>query len=116
MAASITLPWPPKELSPNARLHWAVLSKAKARYRSVCAWHARQQGATRLDDVAEALHVTLTFHAPTKRAYDLDNALARMKSGLDGLADVLGVDDSCWTLTIRKADAIGGFVKVEVTA
>ena len=45
-------------------------------------------------------------------AHDLDNCLARMKSGLDGLADVLGVDDKHWTLTISKADTVGGFVKV----
>lgn len=48
--------------------------------------------------------------------HDLDNCLARMKSGLDGLADVLGVDDKNWTLTIARADEVGGFVRVEVTA
>ena len=39
-----------------------------------------------------------------------------MKSGLDGLADVLLVDDSRWELTIRKAPVgtIGGFVRVGV--
>jgi crossover junction endodeoxyribonuclease RusA len=63
---------------------------------------------------AEALHLTLTFYAPTRRAFDLDNALARIKSGLDGLADVLGVDDSRWSLTIKKGDKVGGFVRVEV--
>ena len=26
---TLTLPWPPKELSPNARLHWRVVAKAK---------------------------------------------------------------------------------------
>lgn len=33
---------------------------------------------------------------------------------MSGLADVLGVNDKHWTLTISKADAIGGMVKVEV--
>lgn len=108
----ITLPWPPKELSPNARTHWAKLAKVKAAYRTACAMTARSQGAQQIN--ADKLHLTLTFHAPTRRAYDLDNALARMKSGLDGLADVLGVDDSRWSLTIRKADTVGGFVRVEV--
>jgi crossover junction endodeoxyribonuclease RusA len=51
---------------------------------------------------------------PNRRAHDLDNCLARMKSGLDGLADVLGVDDKHWTLTISKADTVGGMVRVEV--
>ena len=37
-----------------------------------------------------------------------------MKSGLDGLADVLGVDDKRWSLTISKSDEVGGLVRVEV--
>jgi crossover junction endodeoxyribonuclease RusA len=113
-ARIFTLPWPPADLSPNARGHWSKLARAKKAYRSACACTAKQQGAQTL--AADALHLTLTFHAPTKRAYDLDNALARMKSGLDGLADVLGVDDSRWSLTIRKAETVGGFVRVDVTA
>lgn len=108
----LTLPWPPKELSPNARLHWAKLAKAKRCYREACAWTAQEQGAKRI--AADSLHLTLTFYPPTRRAFDLDGLLSRMKSGLDGLADVLGVDDSRWSLTIRKADEIGGFVRVEV--
>jgi crossover junction endodeoxyribonuclease RusA len=108
-----TLPWPPAELSPNSRQHHMALARHKKAYREACAVTAKSQGAQKL--TADTLHLTLTFHAPTKRAYDLDNALARMKSGLDGLADVLGVDDSRWSLTIRKADTVGGFVRVEVT-
>lgn len=109
---TLTLPWPPKELSPNARLHWAQLAKAKKDYRAACGWTAKEQGAGRI--ATEKLHLALTFHAPTRRAFDLDNALARMKSGLDGLADVLGVDDKHWSLSIARSEEIGGFVKVEV--
>lgn len=109
---SVMLPWPPKELSPNARCHWAKLAKVKKAYRSACAWQAKAQGARNVQ--ADKLHLTLTFHAPTRRAFDLDNALARCKAGLDGLCDVLGVDDSRWSLTIVKADTVGGFVRVEV--
>lgn len=108
----ITLPWPPKELSPNARIHWAQLAKAKKAYRAACAWTAREQGVRPLQ--ADKLHLSLTFYPPNRRAFDLDNALARMKSGLDGLADVLGVDDKNWSLNIALAEEIGGMVKVEV--
>ncbi len=108
----LTLPWPPTALSPNTRQHWSALSRAKKAYRHACAITARQQGATRSD--AKKLHVSLVFVPPTRRAYDLDNLLARMKSGLDGLADVLGVDDKHWSLTIAKADEVGGMVRVEV--
>lgn len=109
----LTLPWPPKELSPNARQHWSRLSKAKKAYRANCAWTAKEQGAQRIE--AARLHLSLVFVPPNRRAHDLDNCLARMKSGLDGLADVLGVDDKHWTLTIARADEVGGFVRVEVT-
>ena len=111
-ALILTLPWPPKELSPNARQHWSKLAKAKKAYRVACSWTAKEQGAQRIE--ADRLHLALAFHAPSRRAYDLDNALARMKSGLDGLADVLGVDDSRWSLSIERADTVGGFVKVRV--
>jgi crossover junction endodeoxyribonuclease RusA len=93
-------------------MHWARLAKAKKDYRNACAASAKTQGAHQIN--ADRLHLTLTFYAPTRRAFDLDNALARMKAGLDGLADVLGVDDKHWSLTIQKAETIGGFVAVEV--
>ena len=108
----LTMPWPPTALSPNARQHYMALARAKKAYREACAWTAKEQGARRIE--ADKLHLTLTFYPPTRRAFDLDNALARCKAMLDGLADVLGVDDSRWSLTIQKAEDIGGFVRVEV--
>ena len=113
---NVTLPWPPPGLNPNARLHWAQLARLKKQYRAACAWQARLQGVRAIS--ASKLHLILEFVPPTRRSFDLDNALARMKSGLDGLADVLKVDDSLWDITIRKAPAgvTGGFVLVEVRA
>lgn len=108
----LTLPWPPAGLSPNARVHHMALAKAKKSYREVCAWTAKEQGARRIE--ADRLHLTLTFHPPKRYRFDLDGLLSRMKSGLDGLADVLGVDDYRWELTLRRSEAIGGFVRVEV--
>ena len=75
---------------------------------------AIQQGAGQIK--ADSLHLTLTFYPPTHRQYDLDNALARTKAGLDGLADVLKVDDKHWLLTIRKGERVGGFVDVVIDA
>lgn len=108
----IMLPWPPTGLSPNARNHWAKTAKLKKQYREACAWQAKEQMLGPIQ--ANSLHLTITFVPPTRRAYDLDNALARMKSGLDGLADVLKVDDKHWTLTIKKGEGIGGFVQVHI--
>lgn len=110
---NFTLPWPPSALSPNARhSHWSALSKAKKSYRSACALTALSQGATKIK--ADRLHVTLTFVPPTRARRDADNCLAAMKSGLDGLADVLGVDDSRWRISFEVADKVGGFVWVGV--
>lgn len=106
------MPWPQTTLSPNARVHWAKLARAKKEFREACAWTAISQGAKRIN--AKALHVSLTFYPPSRRPIDLDNCLARFKAGIDGLVDVLCVDDSKWKLTIQKADEIGGFVKVEI--
>ena len=108
----LTLPWPPAGLSPNARSHWAVLGKAKKQYRHACAMTAIEQGLK--PSQTEKLHLSLTFYPPTHRTFDLDNCLARMKSGLDGLADVLKVDDKHWALSIQKSGQIGGYVKVKI--
>ena len=108
----IILPWPPTGLSPNSRNHWAKTAKLKKQYREACSWQAMEQGARPLQ--VASLHLTLTFYPPTRRAYDLDNALARIKAGLDGLADVLKVDDKHWTLTIKKGESVGGFVEVHI--
>ena len=62
--SAIILPWPSTALSPNARTHWAKLAKTKRLYREACACSAREQGLARIQ--AEALHLTLTFYAPTR--------------------------------------------------
>ena len=113
---SLTLPWPPKALSPNTRhSHWAQLANAKRRYRQACALTARSQGASRME--SDDLALSMTFVPPNRHARDLDNCIAAMKSGLDGLADVFGVDDSRWTLTASlDRQQIGGYVRVDVSA
>ena len=34
------------------------------------------------------------FYTPTKRRSDLDNRLAQIKAGLDGMCKAIGIDDS----------------------
>jgi crossover junction endodeoxyribonuclease RusA len=60
--------------------------------------------------------IALAFVLPDRRSRDLDNLLARMKSGLDGLADAMGVDDRHWRLAIEIAPEVvkGGAVLVTV--
>ena len=110
---TFTLPWPPSSLSPNARKHWRAHAKAKASYRFACAYHARIQGAQKIS--ADRLTIRMRFVPPDRRHRDLDNLIASMKSGLDGLADALGVDDHRWKLAAELVEGqIGGFVRVEV--
>ena len=111
----LTFPWPPSALSPNQRQHWAQLAKAKKSYREQCWALAKHQGAHQI--IAERLDIGLEFVPPSRRKFDLDNLLARMKAGLDGLADVLGVDDSRWSIRIERSDCPvpPGFVLVTVT-
>ena len=110
----LTLPWPPSTLSPNTRQHWAQLAKAKNAYRSQCYLTAVAQNARKIE--AERLEIGLEFVPPNRRKFDIDNLLARMKSGLDGLADALGVDDSRWSISMERscAPVPPGFVLVTV--
>ena len=114
MNAEIFLPWPSKALSPNSSGHWSKQSKAKKAYRTYAGWCVREQHIGKIN--ADALHVKLTFFPPDNRARDLDNMIASLKSGLDGISDVIGVDDSRWTLSASKAAPIAkeGMVKIEL--
>lgn len=89
----LVLPWPSKDLSPNARVHWAVRA-SKASLARTEAWTlALYAGWLNADLPDGRLHLWITFHPPTKRLPDDDNMLARFKSYRDGIADALGIDD-----------------------
>jgi crossover junction endodeoxyribonuclease RusA len=107
----IVLPWPPKELSLNARVHRQVRARIGAKYRETCFWLTKE-AQERLS--GDRVHLTITFVPPDRRRRDLDNMHSSMKYGLDGLADALGVDDSIFRpVTLDVADEIGGMVKIE---
>lgn len=92
MPIEITLPWPAATLSPNARGHWIRGYKARRQYRTRCCVETELQVAWDRT-LPEKLHLHLVFHKPTKRHYDLDNLIARMKSGIDGVCDALQIND-----------------------
>jgi len=115
----VSIPWPPRELSPNARNDRRAVAGVRKRYRQT-AWGLALSKKPMNDWRVEsnlALHLSITFHPPDKRRRDLDNMLASIKSGLDGVADALGVDDSEWSLTIQKgAPVLGGSVQITIGA
>lgn len=114
MCVTIELPWPPSALSPNSRGHWAIKARHAKKYRADSRVLCMAVGLRKM--TAEALSLRVTFQPPDRRARDLDNMLASIKAGLDGIADATGVDDSRWTLSLEKGDPIkGGAVVIEVT-
>jgi crossover junction endodeoxyribonuclease RusA len=87
----IVLPWPDKILFPNKQKHWAAHSKAKQSYKHTCSILAHDLWQIKRD--AKNTPVRIDFYPPDNRRRDLDNMLAAMKSGLDGIASAYGLDD-----------------------
>lgn len=112
----VTLGFPPADLSPNKRLHWAKLAKAKKRYRQACWGITLEQLGAGVEVPDGKLELSMLFVRPDRRTYDRDNLTARMKSGLDGMCDALGIDDKRFSRIVVEVadDRIGGFVKVKI--
>lgn len=100
MRDTVTIPWPDKALSPNARTHWSVKAKAAKSYRKAC-WALALQAKLKVNWDGP-IYLTLIFCPPTNRARDDDNLLASLKAGRDGLADALKIDDK--RFTVRKIE------------
>lgn len=110
---SFDLPWPSRILHPNSRPHWAEKAKAAKAARIDAAFIAKASGATQM--AAERLSVSLLFAPPDNRRRDVDGCLSACKSALDGIADVIKVDDSKWELSIKKVAPVkGGNVRIEI--
>ena len=111
----ITLPWPDKALSPNARCHWRAKAAAAKAYRKAC-WAITLRSGFKVDWEGEA-HLWITFYPPDKRARDDDNLIASFKSGRDGVADALGIDDKRFRSCPWVSDKVrkGGCVEVVIT-
>ena len=111
----VMLPWPTKMLSPNARAHWAAKSKASKSYRTECAWITKAAGLR--IDWCGIVHVWITFYPPDRRHRDDDNLIAAFKSGRDGIADALSINDKRMRIHPWLSDEVvrGGAVKVRLS-
>jgi len=90
----ICLPWPDKELSPNAHLHWRSkieyqVAATSTGYLLVLEKYGNQPG-----NFAGDLALTLTFYPPDRRRRDMDNLLSSFKHHIDGICQAAGADDS----------------------
>ena len=106
MSTTYEFPWPPRELSPNARVHWRALAQWKRRYKEACGWTIRLGGGGKHPMLVPRLKppvtAQVTFHCDSRRR-DADNHMAMLKPLWDALVEMgVLVDDSHDKLTIEK--------------
>ena len=89
---AIMLPMPATCLWPNRMGHWAKRSKAKKSQRSAACALALPHRPRSRQPIASGI-IEFAFHWPDKRRRDMDNALAAMKSAIDGLKDAGIIED-----------------------
>lgn len=91
----IVLPWPPRGLSPNARL--TVLAKAalfkKAKHLAFFRTKETLNGEKIALRKGQRMNVQLVLEPPVLRYHDEDNLLANCKATLDGIAMAMGIND-----------------------
>lgn len=112
---SISLPWPHKDLSPNARKHRMAISGLKKRSRE----EGRLLAISHKNSIPEdgRLYLRVTACPPDRRKRDRDNVMASLKAHLDGIADGLGVDDSRFVPLLMPdwGEVVkGGLITVEI--
>jgi len=107
----VTLPWPHRALSPNARVHWAVRARVVREARKV-AWVRTREALSGRDVTGRhpllhrgqeepqpprELPVLLILYPPARRRRrrDVDNAVAACKAYIDGMAEACGINDTC---------------------
>lgn len=95
---TISLPIPPREISPNGRRgesRWAAIRKATVikRHRQAAFLSTRSALAALPSPPATWEGYSLAFYFPTAAMRDDDNADASCKAYRDGIADALRIDD-----------------------
>jgi len=115
---TIDLPWPPRELSPNARVHRMQRARVARQYRQDCAWATVEAmgGIHRCPRVTgTALELVAEFRMPDRRWRDADNLLASIKPAIDGVCDATGINDRAFHRVIVERVAQGdGIVRLTI--
>lgn len=103
---TITLPHPPKVLSPNSRAVWQakLAPRRKAREIAMSAALRALESAGRTLEGLEPAAYSIVWRYWHGVEPDADNSLASCKAYLDGIAQVLHVNDR--TLTCRSIERI----------
>lgn len=114
---AFVLPWPFRELSPNARVHRMHKAELATYARGLGLLSARNVLVDAgQPQIAGSLEMRIVFHPPDGKRRDLDNLLASLKPYLDGIFQALGADDSLISRLVldRGGTAPGGQVDVWV--
>jgi crossover junction endodeoxyribonuclease RusA len=92
---TITLPWPPKALSPNTPGGWRA--KAAHRKKAFTDGYWAVKASVSPDDArlekGVKFSVMMMFYPPDARGRDIDNCHASCKNLLDGMCNALGIND-----------------------
>ena len=107
---------PDPELSPNKRLHYMELYRAKDTAKQEAAALVLSQGKPARP--YEQAHITITWVAKDKRRRDTDNLFSSMKAYIDGLVAVglLRDDDAMhvgYTLRYERGEKDNTVIEVE---
>jgi Endodeoxyribonuclease RusA. len=114
----LILPWPSRDLHPNARVHWSRRARAAKSARRAADALAREAGWCRMELPAGRLHLWIDAYPPDRRRRDTDGVLSSLKSALDGIADALGVDDRRFVPHpfLHDEPRNGGEIRIRITA
>jgi Holliday junction resolvase RusA-like endonuclease len=107
---------PDPDLSPNKRLHYMALYKAKAEAKQEATALVMAQGKP--DKPYEKAHITVTWIAKDKRRRDIDNLFSSLKASIDALVAVglLRDDDAMhvsYTLRYERGEKANTILVVE---
>ena len=85
--------WPPRALSPNARVHWRTLAKAKRDYKGACGWIVLEGSSlVRRPPLQPPVTAQVTFVCDARRR-DPDNHMAMLKPLWDALVEMGVLED-----------------------
>lgn len=97
----VTLDYPDKRLSQNARIHWAVRSKITKAARQEAHWTVKyeaERAGVSLDQLPRPVPIQVFVFPPDRRRRDLQNVIGALKASMDGVSDALGVDDAFFAI------------------
>jgi len=117
MLHELVLPWPSRDLHPNARIHWSVKARAAKAARRDAYLIAKAAGWGRRKWPDGRLHLWIEFYPPDRRRRDDDGLLSSVKPHRDGIADAMGIDDCRFVSHPWVKDEVrkGGEVRIRVT-